>query len=119
MHDTTVLDHAAALNRADDDQDFFLTLATLFLQESAKEAAAARAALERQDPAGLVAAAHKLKGSVAEICAPRLFASAARLEGLGRQGALSEAVPVCAEVERDLAEVHDALREIIAGGVPS
>lgn len=117
MDSPAVLDHAAALERADGDREFFLTLAELFLQESPKEAAAARAALERQDQAGVVSAAHKLKGSVMELCAPRLLSSANRLEELGRQGALLEALPVCAEVETQLAEVHAALREFIAGGL--
>jgi HPt (histidine-containing phosphotransfer) domain-containing protein len=94
-------------------------LAELFLQESPKEAAAARSALDRLDGAGLVAAAHKLKGSVVQMCAPRLFESAKRLEELGRRGELAEASSVCAEVEACLAEVHRALRELIAGGVPS
>lgn len=119
MVNTAVLDHSAALNRADGDRDFFLTLSTLFLQESPKEAAAARAALGRQDQAGLVAAAHKLKGSVSEICAPRLFASVTRLEELGRRGALAEASSACADMETHLAEVHAALRNLIAGGFPS
>ena len=119
MDKTAVLDLSEALNRADGDQDLFLTLATLFLQESPKEAAAARAALERQDRAGLAAAAHKLKGSVMEMCAPRLFERAKRLEELGRQGEFAEASSVCADVETCLAEVHDALRELIAGGFPS
>ncbi|MEO8045794.1 MAG: Hpt domain-containing protein [Nitrospirota bacterium] len=119
MDKMAVIDLPEALNRADGDWALFLTLAGLFLQESPKEAAAARAALERQDCAGLAAAAHKLKGSVMEMCAPRLFECAKRLEELGRQGKFAEASPVCADVEARLADVHDKLRELIAGGVPS
>jgi histidine phosphotransfer protein HptB len=116
---TAVFDLSEALSRADGDQDFFLTLAEIFLQESPKEAMAARAALERQDGAGLAAVAHKLKGAVMQMCAPRLFESAKRLEELGRRGEFAEASSVCAEVETRLAEVHDALRELITGGFPS
>ena len=119
MDKTAVLDLSEALNRADGDQDFFVTLATLFLQESPKDAAAARAALERQDRAGLAAAAHKLKGSVMEMCAPRLFECTKRLEELGQEGKFAEASSVCAEVETRLAEVHVALRDVISGGFPS
>jgi HPt (histidine-containing phosphotransfer) domain-containing protein len=114
-----VLDLPRALGRVDGDQDLLLVLAELFLQESPKEAAAARAALERKDRASLAAAAHKLKGSVAEMCAPRLFESAKRLEGLGRLGEFAAASSVYADVEKRLAEVHAALRELIAGGYPS
>jgi len=119
MDKTAVLDLSEALNRADGDRDLFLTLAGLFLQESPKEAAAARAALERQDCAGLMAAAHKLKGSVMEMCAPRLFERTKRLEELGQEGKLAEASSVCADVETRLAEVHVVLRDVIAGGFPS
>jgi HPt (histidine-containing phosphotransfer) domain-containing protein len=119
MDKTQVLNYSEALDRADGDRDFFLTLAGLFLQESPQEAAAARTALERQDQAGLVAAAHKLKGSVVVICAPRLYESARRLEELGRQGEFVEALSVCADVETRLAEAHAALRDLIAGGFPS
>ena len=119
MDKTAVLDLSEALSRVDGDQDLFFTLARLFFQESPKDAAAARAALGRQDRAGLAAAAHKLKGSVMVMCAPRLFERAKRLEELGRQGKFAEASPVCADVETHLAEVHAALRELIAGGFPS
>ncbi len=84
METTAVIHVSEALSRANDDQDLFLTLAGVFLQENPKEAAAVRAALERQDCAGLTAAAHKLKGSVIQMSAPRLFESAKRLEELGR-----------------------------------
>jgi HPt (histidine-containing phosphotransfer) domain-containing protein len=77
------------------------------------------AALGRQDCAGLTAVAHKLKGSVIQMSAPRLFESAERLEELGRQGEHSEASSVCTDVEACLAEVHAALRKLIAGGFPS
>ena len=77
------------------------------------------AALERQDCAWLTAAAHKLKGSVIQMSAPRLFESAERLEELGRQGEHAEASSVCTDVEACLSEVHTALRKLIAGGFPS
>ena len=118
MNQTVVLDLPEALSRADGDQDLFLTLIRLFLQESPKEVAAARAALGRQDRDGLAAVAHKLKGAVMVVCAPRLFESAKRLEELGRRGEFAEASSVCAEVETCLAEVHVALRELIAEGFP-
>ncbi len=119
MDKTAVLDLPEALNRVDGDQELFLTLADLFLQESPKEAAAIRSALERQDCAGLTAAAHKLKGSVIQMSAPRLFECAKRLEELGRQGELAEASSVYVDLDACLAEVQAALRKLIAEGFPS
>jgi len=75
--------------------------------------------LQRQDCAVLTAVAHKLKGSVIQMSAPRLFESAKRLEELGREGELTEASSVCTDVEACLAEVHAALRKLIAGGFSS
>jgi HPt (histidine-containing phosphotransfer) domain-containing protein len=119
METSAAIDLSEALSRVDGDRDLFLTLAGIFLEESPKEAAAARAALQRQDGAGLAAAAHKLKGSVLEICAPRLFECTKRLEDLGRRGEFSEASSVCVDVEVCLAEVQDALRKLIDEGVSS
>lgn len=119
MDKTAVLDLPEALNRVDGDQELFLTLAELFLQESPKEAAAIRATLQRQDCAGLVVAAHKLKGSVIQMCAPRLFECAKRLEELGRQGELAEASSISVDLDACLAEVHAALRGLIAEGFPA
>jgi len=119
MNETVILDLSEAVNRMHGDMEVFLSLAKVFLQESPREAGAARAALERQDRVGLAAAAYTLIGAAVEMCAPRLFESARRLEALGRQGELAEASPVCADVEAHLAEVHAALRDVITGGFPS
>ena len=119
MGTTAVINVSEALSRADGDQELFLILAELFLQESPKDVVAARAALVRQDRDGLASAAHKLKGSVMPICALRLFESAKRLEALAHQGKFAEASSVCADVETQLTEVHAALQDLIAGGFPS
>jgi hypothetical protein len=58
METTAAINVSEALSRADGDQDLFLTLVGSF--------------------------AHKLKGSVIQMSAPRLFESAKRLEELGR-----------------------------------
>jgi histidine phosphotransfer protein HptB len=119
MDTSTAIDLPEALIRVDGDRDLFLTLAEIFLKESPKEAAAVRTALQRQDGAGLAAAAHKLKGSVLEICAPRLFECTKRLEDLGRRGEFTEASSVCEDVEACLAEAQAALRKLIDEGVSS
>ncbi len=118
MDTTAVFDLSEALARVDGDQELFVTLAELFLQESPKEFAAVRAALSGHDSAGLASAAHKLKGSVIQFCAPRLFESVKHLEALGRQENLAAASSVCAAVDTQLAELHDALRQVMKGGFP-
>ncbi len=98
METTAAINVAEALSRADRDQDLSLILAGLILQESPKETAAVRVTPERQDCAGLTAAAHKLKGFDIQMSAPRLFECAKRLEELGRQGELAQASSVCTDV---------------------
>lgn len=119
MDKTVVVDLSMALSRVDGDQDLFLTLAGLFLQESPKEVAAIHAALGLQDRARLVDASHKLKGSAIEMCVPGLIDSATRLEELARLGKFAEASPVYAEVEILLAGVHAALRDFTSRGSSS
>jgi HPt (histidine-containing phosphotransfer) domain-containing protein len=119
VDETVVLDLCESLSRVGGDQDLFYASGRLFLAESLQEVSAVREALGRGDGAGLVAAAHTLKVSAMTICSPRLFASAKRLEALGRQGEFAEASSVCTDLETRLAEVQDALRELIAGGLPS
>jgi DNA-binding response OmpR family regulator len=119
VDETVVLDLCEALSLVGDDQDLFYASGRLFLEASLKDTTAAREALGRQDSEDLAAAAHRLKVSAKAICSPRLSESAKRLEELGRQGNFAEASSVCGDVETCLAEVHDALRELIAGGLPS
>jgi len=119
MDKTVVVDLSMALSRVDGDQDLFLALTGLFLQESPKEVAAIHAALGLQDRARLVEASHKLKGSAIEMCVPGLIDSATRLEELARLGKFAEASPVYAEVEILLAGVHAALRDFTSRGSSS
>jgi DNA-binding response OmpR family regulator len=119
VDETVILDLCQALSRVGGDQEPFYASGRLFLDTSLQEISAAREALGRGDRTALAAAAHMLKVSAMTICSPRLFAGAKRLEELGRQGMFAEASSVCADVEARLAEVHGALRELIAGGLPS
>lgn len=110
MDSSSIFNLEAALDRLDGDRELLADLIKLFLEESPKEFAAIAAALSRQDAAVLASAAHKLKGSVTQFCADRLFDSVKNLEQLGRAGDLAGAAPVCAAVEIQLAELQNALR---------
>jgi len=110
MERSQVFDVDEALARLDGDRELFADLAALFLEESPKELAGIRAALSGQDAPALAAAAHKLKGSVMQFCAPRLFENVKQLETFGRAANLDEAHPLYAVVERQLAELQEALR---------
>jgi len=108
-----------ALARIDGDRELFAALVEMFLEESPKEFAAAQAALTRQDATGLASAAHKLKGSVLQFCAPRLLEQVKRLEELGRKGEVATAGPLCTLVQTGLAELHHALKAAIKPGPES
>lgn len=119
VDEKVVLDLCEALSRVGGDQDLFYASGRLFLEDSLHEVSAAREALGRGDGTALAAAAHVLKASAMTICSPRLFASAKRLEELGRQEKFAEASSVCLDLDSRLVEVHGALRELIAGGLPA
>ena len=68
-----VLDQAAALARAEGDMELLGEIAALFLEAYPKVLVDIRECLNRRDPAALARAAHNLKGSVANFCAPAAF----------------------------------------------
>jgi HPt (histidine-containing phosphotransfer) domain-containing protein len=114
MENPIVFDRNAALAKLDGDRELFADLVCLFLEESPKELAAARAALARQDGSALSSAAHKLKGSVMQFCAHPLSESVKRLESMARCGDLASAAALCETIDRQLIDLHGVLRREIA-----
>lgn len=102
-----------ALARVDQDQDLFVTLAELFIEQAPQDMAATQAALDAGDAAALARAAHRMKGAVLQFAAPGLFEATSRLESLGKAGTLDCAAAVCAQVDEKLQQLVAALRAYI------
>lgn len=101
---------ADALARVDQDQDLFLTLAELFIDQAPLDMAATQAALDSGDAAALARAAHRMKGAILQFSATAAFEATAQLEAIGKTGTLDGASAVCARVDMELKNLVAALR---------
>lgn len=105
----SVIDHATLFERFEGDLTLLREVADLFFEHYPQRLGELRAALACGDGQGLANAAHSLKGSVGNFAADGAFATARRLERLGREGDLSEAATVCAQLETQIAQLKRAL----------
>jgi HPt (histidine-containing phosphotransfer) domain-containing protein len=69
------------------------------------------------DGRALERAAHSLKGTVMSFGAQTAGAAALRLEVMGRGGDLTQAAMACAELEREVAQLGQALAVFRGGPV--
>ena len=84
-------------------------MADLFLADCPGLLAQVRAGLATEDRPMLERAAHRMKGSAANLSASRVVAVAGRLEEIGRDGPLSEAAAACAELEGEVVHLEHSL----------
>ncbi|MFQ5742431.1 MAG: histidine kinase N-terminal 7TM domain-containing protein [Acidobacteriota bacterium] len=71
-------------------------------------------AIARQDSAAVRQSAHRLKGSLGAVAAKAAWEMAQRLEAMGRDEDLSEAVEAFATLQEELEQLRPALRELQA-----
>jgi signal transduction histidine kinase/DNA-binding response OmpR family regulator/HPt (histidine-containing phosphotransfer) domain-containing protein len=89
----TQLDELRALGGAGDD-GFIADLVHMFLSEGELEVGQIRAAVDNADPAAVMQAAHRIKGSALNMGCASLAAAAEPLELLGRDESLEGAGPL-------------------------
>jgi PAS domain S-box-containing protein len=111
-----VLDEPRLLDRVGGDRRGLAKLVRLFLADSRTLVARVRAAVATGNAKDLRAAAHALKGSVANFAAPAATAAAARLQEMGERGDLAEGNAAFASLEQELAGVRKRLAAIVAKG---
>jgi HPt (histidine-containing phosphotransfer) domain-containing protein len=117
MSRNQICDLDEALARVDHDRDILQTMAELFVMHGPKDLAEIKAALEVRDVTTVTRAAHRLKGALAQFCAPVVFEKANTLEQAGKAGDVKSAVDVCAELETELFRLVAALRQALAKGL--
>jgi PAS domain S-box-containing protein len=110
--DHELFDRAAVVNRFVGDREFLQDLIALFLDDYPRQVAAMRDAIHQEDAARLRKAAHTLKGSVGNFCAPPVFQAASRLENLGRERKMSLAAGALSELEVELERLRAILVEL-------
>jgi CheY-like chemotaxis protein/HPt (histidine-containing phosphotransfer) domain-containing protein len=105
----SVFDRAAFLERLDGDFELLDELVETFREECPRLLSETRAAVSRGDSPGLERAAHALKGSVSNFCAPAAFEAAQRLEQMGREGNLTGAGDALVALELEVDRFQAAL----------
>ncbi|MGE0679975.1 MAG: response regulator [Candidatus Binatia bacterium] len=104
-----VFDQWAVLERVEGDVELLREVVGLFFEEAPELLSAIREAIARRDSMKLEYAAHSLKGTVSNFGARAAREAALRLEVVGRSGDLTYAEPACAELEKEITSLTQAL----------
>jgi HPt (histidine-containing phosphotransfer) domain-containing protein len=107
-----VFDEQEALSRARGQRALLLQLVALFLGDCPQLLDQIHSAHSARDGQMLERAAHRLKGTAANLSAHRVVEVARRLEELGREGLFTEADATCAELEAELLLLGGALESL-------
>jgi two-component system sensor histidine kinase/response regulator len=110
-----IFDRDAALARVEGDAELLLEILEVFLDDSPRLLIRIREALRRKDLKALEQAAHTLKGSVGNFCAPAAYEAASRLELIGREGKLKSAQEAWVELDRAIEQLRPALMALRNG----
>jgi len=107
-----VIDYAGALDRLEGDTELLADMARLFLEDSAQQISAIRAAIAHSDASALERAAHCLKGAIANFAAHEAFRAAEKLERIALRGDLKEVDRACGALDSALQQLNNALASI-------
>src|SRR5215813_1619009 len=107
--DGTVFDQQATLARVKGDREMLQEIVQLFCAEAPELLARIQTAIAHGDGRALERAAHSLKGTVISFGAQMAGEAALRLEVMGRGGDWTQAVMACTELEREVAQLGNAL----------
>ncbi len=106
-----VWQRAEALDRLGGDEELLRELCQIFLEESPKLVRKLRQAVVDGNPEAVMRAAHSLKGELSYLGAGSASQIARRLEDMGDDKDLSQAVETLASLERELAHLHSAMKD--------
>jgi two-component system, sensor histidine kinase and response regulator len=108
------VDVAALLSRVEGDRDLLEELVGLYLADESDLVGRIAQAVRAGDADSLRRAAHTLKGSIGNFCAPAAQAAASALETAGRDSALEPAPALLEQLIRELDRVRAALSALVA-----
>jgi HPt (histidine-containing phosphotransfer) domain-containing protein len=115
--EAVVFDREGALQLTGGDEGLLIELAQLFLEDVPARAEELAQALADADAAAVRRVAHGIKGAAANLGGEAVRAAAFELEELGEQGRLEDAGASLARFEEALAQLREALQDLIARGV--
>jgi HPt (histidine-containing phosphotransfer) domain-containing protein len=108
------LDYKMALDRLGGDSALLAELAGMFEEEYPRLLEAVRRGLSAGDGQAVNAAAHQLKGLLAQFAADRARDVALLVETAGRAGDLQQAAEAFAELERAMEALRPELKAMIS-----
>ena len=107
-----VLNRDAAIRRMDNDEDLFEMFLQGYLEETPGRITKIARAIDQDDDKEVEDVAHAMKGGAAMAGAERISDMAGRLELAGREGDLSQASGLLAELEREVSTLCDYLERL-------
>ncbi|MFO0733854.1 MAG: Hpt domain-containing protein, partial [Nitrospiraceae bacterium] len=111
---SAVFDATTMLANLGGDTDLFEQLLRLFLDRQSMMMAEIRTAVERADASLLERAAHTMKGTAANLCAPDVVLVASQLEAIGRLGSLTDAAGLYSQLDRRVRQLVDVIHRHMA-----
>lgn len=112
------LDPKLLLKMVEGDMEFLRGIVQVFIEESPAYLAEVRAAIERGDASELEGKAHRLKGAVGGLAGCAASRVASRLEQMGREDDLAEAIEAYATLEQEIERFRDAILAFSFESVP-
>jgi len=109
-----ILNRDDAVNRMGDDKTLFEMFLQWYLEGVSDQATKIARAIDEDEAQAVEAVAHSMKGGAATAGAERISDVARRLELVGRNGDLSEASRLRAELEREISILRDHLDHCLA-----
>lgn len=107
--DVSVFDASTMLTNIGGDVQLFDQLIRLFLDRHRAMVQDIQAAIGQADCGELERAAHSMKGTAGNLCAPDVVLLAGQLEAAGRLGQLAEAPALLLQLERTIQQLVDVL----------
>ncbi len=110
-----IVDAEELLEEVEDDREMLAQMFQIFEGDAGGRVARIRSAIEAGDSNTLMEEAHALKGGIGNFFADVPFDTAYRLETLGKEGNVSGAFAVLAELEGQLDTLKTEIRQLISG----
>ncbi len=106
-----VFDAAAMLRNIGGDTELLEELVKMFVQRYPAMLETIRTALANKDQEAVEQAAHTLKGTAGNLCAPEVVLSAGQLEAMGRLGTLVEGPMIYTQLEKSVLRLVQHLEQ--------
>ncbi|MEO6026859.1 MAG: response regulator [Candidatus Binatia bacterium] len=113
--DIPVLDRTALYEQVGDEADLLLKVIEMFRIDSVSVVAKLDVALSEGDASEVQQGAHRIKGALLTLGGKAAADVARHLEHMGREGDVSQGMPLLADLRRELARLEPELDSVVRG----